>query len=200
MRRSKSNVPAAALRWSPERAGTEFGVSHTSLRYALAKASEHPDQDGLFGTRQIVAALHGSMSQEKLATQRELRKKLQLENAITTASVVDKAGLMKGLSALADAMVHRVMAHTELPREVREDFLRDLSELPVIVEDTAARQSKLPRNSKRDGDEADDDGDEEVDDEAGVEAEEGSQPQEGQKAPKTHFRMKRASQKTRRRV
>jgi hypothetical protein len=84
-RPSKSNVPAAALRWSIERAGIEFGLASQTLRKSLAKSSATPDRDGLFSTKQIVAAIYGSMHIEKLATQKELRKKLELENAITTA-------------------------------------------------------------------------------------------------------------------
>jgi hypothetical protein len=49
---------------------------------------------GSFSTKEIAAALYGSMAQEKLQTQKKLRKKLELENAITTASVLDKAAPM----------------------------------------------------------------------------------------------------------
>ena len=94
-RPSKSNVPAAALRWSVERAGIEFGLAGATLRKSLAKSSATADQDGLFTTRQVVDALFGSLAVEKLATQKELRRKLELENAITTASVLDRGGVIE---------------------------------------------------------------------------------------------------------
>jgi len=67
------------------------------LRESLAKSSATADQDGLFTTRQVVDALFGSLAVEKLATQKELRRKLELENAITTASVLDR-GRYRGRS------------------------------------------------------------------------------------------------------
>jgi hypothetical protein len=107
---TKSNVPAAALRWSVERAGIEFGLASHTLRKSLVKNAATPDADGLFTTKQIVAAIYGSMHIEKLATQRELRRKLELENAITVGSVLNRAELMKGLAAIADAFASRVMS------------------------------------------------------------------------------------------
>jgi hypothetical protein len=59
--RSKSNVPQAALRWSPERAAIEFGFSTATLRKALNKNSAAPDKEGLFTTQQIAAAIYGAL-------------------------------------------------------------------------------------------------------------------------------------------
>jgi len=41
-----SNVPAAALRWSIERAGLEFGMTSNTLRKLLAKNSAKAEADG----------------------------------------------------------------------------------------------------------------------------------------------------------
>ena len=83
------------MRWSVERAGIEFGLASVTLRKSLAKSSATADEDGLFTTRQVVDALFGSLAVEKLATQKELRRKLELENAITTASVLDRGGVIE---------------------------------------------------------------------------------------------------------
>jgi hypothetical protein len=142
MRVSRSNVPKAALRWSIEKAGHEFGLASQTLRKALAKSSAAPDRDGMFSTKQIVAALYGSMHIEKLATQKELRKKLELENAITTGSVLDRAELTRVLAAVADAMTTRIMS-SDVSRSVKEDLLKELSTVPLILKDVAHRQSRL---------------------------------------------------------
>jgi hypothetical protein len=142
-RQSKSNVPAAALRWSVERAGVEFGSTSQTLRKALNKNSATADADGLYTTQQVAAAIYGSMHIEKLATQKELRRKLELENAITTGSVLDRAELMKGLAAVADAMTSRIMS-SELSRSAKQDLLRELSTVPLILKDVARAQSRLP--------------------------------------------------------
>ena len=144
--RTKSNVPKAALRWTVERAGIEFGLSTGTLRKALGKNSAAPDADGLFSTRQIVDALYGSMAVEKLATQKELRRKLELENAVTTGRVLDRLELEKGLAQVADALVSRIMV-SELSRLAKEDLLKDLAGIPLILRDLAHAQSRLPRGN-----------------------------------------------------
>ena len=60
-RNTKSNVSEAALRWSVERAGIEFGLTSATLRKALNKNSAAPDKEGLFTTQQIAAAIYGAL-------------------------------------------------------------------------------------------------------------------------------------------
>ena len=115
------------------------------MRKLLARNSAKADADGLYSTRQITEALYGGLAEEKLATQRQLTKKYALENAITEASVLDRAALMQGLEAVAGAMVHRITT-SKLDRTEQEDLLRELSSIPIVLEGVAARQSKLRRS------------------------------------------------------
>jgi hypothetical protein len=142
-RPTKSNVPAAALCWSVERAGIEFGMTSNTLRRLLNKNASQADSDGLFTTRQITDAVFGGLNKERLATQRQLTRKYQLENAIVEASVVDRAALMKMLAQIADSMVHRITA-SSLQRNEQEDLLRDLSSIPVALEGVTRAQTRLP--------------------------------------------------------
>ena len=145
-RLTKSNVPAAALRWAIERAGIEFGLTSQTLRRSLGKTSATPDADGYYSTKQIIAAVYGAFDQEKFATQKELTKKYQLANAVAEASVLDRAELMRGLAMIADAMVSRIMV-ANVDRAVKEDLLNDLSGVPLILENVAHAQSKLSRGN-----------------------------------------------------
>jgi hypothetical protein len=156
-RPTKSNVPPEPLRWSVKRAAVEFATSVMTLRKMLVKVGVAPGSDGCFSTAEICKAVFGGLAEEKLLTQRQLTRKYQLENQITESRVLDKAALMAGLSQISDAIVSHIMARTELPRETREDILRDLSSIPLVLEDVASRQSKLPRrNGQKDtGDEDD---------------------------------------------
>jgi len=144
-RNTKSNVSEAALRWSVERAGIEFGLTSATLRKALNKNSAAPDKDGLFTTQQIAAAIYGALHIEKLKTQREITRKLALENAITTGSVLNRAELEKVFAAIADAFASRVMSVQGLSRQEKEDLLKDLSSWPLALEDVAHAQTRLPR-------------------------------------------------------
>jgi hypothetical protein len=145
MRTTRSNVPQnEPLKWNVEKGAAEFSVSIGTLRKALAKNSAEPDSDGLFSTRQIIAALYGALDQEKLATQKELTKRYQLNNCIVEASVLNRAEVAKGLAAIADAVVSRIMS-SGLARSEKEDILRDISSWPAVLETTARAQSRLPR-------------------------------------------------------
>jgi hypothetical protein len=132
-RQTKSNVPPAALRWSVERAGIEFGVSSNTLRKSLGKNSATPDQDGLFSTAQIVTALYGALHQEKLRTQRQVADRITLENEITRAEVLNPTELMRVLAMISDAKSSRIMA-ADVPRSVKDDLLTDLGSVPLVLE------------------------------------------------------------------
>jgi hypothetical protein len=51
-----------------------------------------PDEDGFYGTRQIVEVLYGSIYTERLKTQKELTRRLALQNFATTAAMLNRAG------------------------------------------------------------------------------------------------------------
>ena len=142
---NKTNAPAAALKWSVERAGVKFGMTSATLRKSLAKNSAQADVDGLFSTRQITDAVFGGLSEEKLATQRPLTRKYELENSIVEASVLNKAALEAGFSQLTDAMVHRIAGVRTIPRS-KEDLLRELASVPIILENVARSQTRLRRS------------------------------------------------------
>jgi hypothetical protein len=125
-RPTKSNVPKAALRWSVEGAGIEFGLTSQTLRKLLAKTSATPDPNGLFSTKQIIGAVYGAFDQEKLATQKQLTRKYEIANAIAEASVLDRSEVMKVLAAVTDAIVARIMA-SELSRSAKQDLLAELA-------------------------------------------------------------------------
>ena len=90
------------------------------------------------------------MSEEKLRTQRQLTRKLELENEITEGNVLNRAALSKAFAAIADAFVSRVMSVQGLSRQEKEDLLKDLSSWPLALQEVAHAQSRLPRgNGKR---------------------------------------------------
>jgi hypothetical protein len=52
---------------------------------------------------------------------------------------------MRGFAALADAVCSRIVA-SELSRDAKEDLLRELATIPIVVDNVAQRQSKLRRS------------------------------------------------------
>jgi hypothetical protein len=100
----------------------------------------------------LIEALFGELRAEKVRTQKQLTRKLELENAITTAAVLNRAALQESFAALADALGQAV-DNSDLPREACENFLHNLSTWPLRLEEVATRQSKLRTggNGERDG-------------------------------------------------
>jgi hypothetical protein len=142
---TKSNLPQdVPLRWNLRKAAVELSTTVDTLKKSLNQVSESPDRDGLYATTQLVKARYGELYQEKLRVQRETADRIALENRITRAEVVDKAELMKGLSALADAMIH-IISTSGLSREAQEDLQRELASIPIILETASQRRTRLRR-------------------------------------------------------
>jgi hypothetical protein len=150
----RGNVPAKPLRWSIDRASAEFKLAQNTLKKYLNQSGAEPDEGGCYSTAQVTNAIFGDLRAERLRKERELTKRYALQNAITEGSVLDRAELSRTFALIADAMVSRINSATELPRNVREDLLRDLSTWPDAIKETVARQTKFPRG--RDGQTGDD--------------------------------------------
>ena len=141
----RSNLPPQNLKWSLGCASAEFKLAPNSLRKYLHQIDAEPDADGCYSTAQICDAIFGDLRAERLRKERQLTKKYELENAITEASVLNRSELMKGLAGIADAMVSRIMS-SALSREAKEDLLRDLAGIPIVIDNVAARQTRLRRS------------------------------------------------------
>jgi hypothetical protein len=140
---TKSNLPQnELLKWNLKKAAVEFGTTVDTLKKALNQVSAEPDADGLYTTGQLIQARYGELYQEKLRVHRETADRIALENAITRGETLSRAALMQGLAGVADAMVFRIMS-SELSREAKEDLLKDLASIPVVIADTAKKQSRF---------------------------------------------------------
>src|SRR5262245_37565021 len=118
------------IRWSIQQASIEFGTSPPTLGRALAQAGIQPAADGTYSTKEICQGLFGSMHLEKIRTQRALAEKLEMENAIARASVLNRAALETSFAQLADG-IQQVVKNSNLDRRSQEDFLRNLSSWPL---------------------------------------------------------------------
>ena len=152
--RPRGNVPQERLHWTIERASREFQVAPVSLRKYLRQGGAEPDEGGCYSTTQICESLFGDLKAERLRKERELTRKYSLENEVVEASLLNRSEVMKGLAAVADAMTSRIMA-SDVSRSVKEDLLNDLASLPLVLRETADRQTKLRRggNGQTDGSE-----------------------------------------------
>ena len=145
VQRPRGNVPASPLRWSIERASGEFKLAANTLRKILNQGGAEPDH-GCYTTQQICHCVFGDLHSEKVRKERQLVRKYEIENQISEASLLDRAEIAKGLASVADAMVARIMS-ADVPRSVKEDLLTDLAGVPLVLEETAHRQTRLSRGN-----------------------------------------------------
>jgi hypothetical protein len=144
--RPRGNISLRPLRWSIEAVSREFKLAANTVRKILHQGSVEPDGTGTYSTEQVVSCLFGNLHAEKIRKERELVRKYRIENETAEANLLDRTELMKGFSALADAMVFRIMS-SELGQEAKEDLLRDLSTIPVVINNVARTQTRLPRGN-----------------------------------------------------
>jgi hypothetical protein len=81
-------------------------------------------------------------NRQRIKSQKELTEKYRLENMITRAEYLKRLDVARGLAMIADAVVSRIMA-AEIPRSVKEDVLKNIASLPLILEEVAHAQSRL---------------------------------------------------------
>lgn len=148
---ARGNVPKT-LRWTLSRAAAEFKCGTETLQKILQQAGCVPDQGGCFSTLQIAQSLFGDLHNEKVRKERELTKRYSLENAVMEGSYLNRNELSRVLAAVADAVVSKIMS-SPLPRDVKEDVLRDIAELPLKLQEVGDRQTKLRRGANGNGSE-----------------------------------------------
>jgi hypothetical protein len=87
-------------------------------------------------------------NRQRTETQKQLAEKYRLENAVRRAELLDRAQLEKSFTELADALLGVVMA-SDFSRTAKEDFAKNLSSWPLILENTARAQSRLAHQEKK---------------------------------------------------
>jgi len=143
------------IHWTLARAAREFDVAKETLRRRLGESHQEPAADGTYTTRQLVTGLYGDLYGARLRYQNEAAEKLRIENEASRGELLNRRELARAFEQIADAMITRIMSCTELPRTAREDLLRELASVPLVLEETADRQNRVPRGKRQAADDDD---------------------------------------------
>ena len=81
-------------------------------------------------------------NRQRIKTEKERAEKLRLENQIIRSEYLKRSDVARGQAMIADAIGSRIMA-ADIPRSVKEEVLKDLAALPLILEEVAHAQSRL---------------------------------------------------------
>jgi hypothetical protein len=90
----------------------------------------------------IAAKAIVDFNRQRTKTEKAREEKLRLENQITRSEYLKRSEIARGLATIVDAVVSRVMA-ADIDRSVKEDILKNIVSLPLILEEVAHAQSRL---------------------------------------------------------
>ncbi len=130
----------ATLRWTIERAGTEFNINPRTLRQRLTAQAIQAGEDGRFSTSQICAAVFGDIQGERLRKTREEADNLALKNDELRGELVQVALVKQMVSEIILANKQTILA-SQLEQEGKNEILANLEALGGIEWDKASKKA-----------------------------------------------------------
>src|ERR1700736_6038916 len=98
------------LRWTIEKAVTEFCVDRKRLTRKLRQADLEPSVDGRYSTKEILSAIFDDASSERTRLYREEGDKLAIENAKARSEQIDVESVWKTYEGIFRAMRKTILA------------------------------------------------------------------------------------------
>ena len=122
------------LRWTMERAATEFQINPRTLRQRLTAAAIAAGPDGRYSTKEIASAVFGDIQGERLRKTREEADNLALRNAEMRGELVSVTLVKQMVSEIILANKQTVLA-SQLEQEGKNEILANLEALGGIAWD-----------------------------------------------------------------
>lgn len=119
-----------SIRWTVERAATEFGCARETLSGRLKRASIVAGADGKFSTKQISAAVHGDLESEKLRNLRDDAEIKEFELGRLKRELIPAVGVHATWAAIIIALRTAVW-NFDAPEAVRRQWLGELRDLKI---------------------------------------------------------------------
>ena len=120
----------AAVKWTIQKAATEFDCHAATLSKRLKLADIIPGPDGMFTTRQICAAVYGDMDGEKLREVRHRANLLELQEQQLRRELVPVADVQRVWGAIVVA-VRQYIWNCNAEETDRRRWLAELVEFKV---------------------------------------------------------------------
>jgi hypothetical protein len=108
-------------------AAVEFGVSAPSLKRRLAAINELPGTDGQYGTSQLLRALYGDFSAEKLRKLRADRELCEAKLGILTRDYLPRERIVNML-ATSWLVIRRAIEGSSMSEADKRSILKRLAE------------------------------------------------------------------------
>lgn len=122
-------MPAlATIRWTQQKASTEFGIHANTLAMRLKRGGILPGEDGKYSTKQICVAMFGDIEAETLRKLTEDADKVALQNEKTRGSLVEIESVYRHFEHIFVSLRARILASGLMPEE-KDEILNDLRKL-----------------------------------------------------------------------
>lgn len=138
----------APIRWTAEKAASEFGINPRTLTKNLRQASIEVGEDGKFSTAQICAAVFGDRESEELRKVREEADKVALHNAKERGALVEVEAVFRTFQGVFISMRQTILG-SELSDREKDELLNNLRALSY---DEAKRNGIAETTGEADGD------------------------------------------------
>src|SRR5215467_14652723 len=84
------------------------------------------------------------LNEERLRTQRQITRRYRLDNEQMEGALLDANLLSDAFSQIADSLSSVIMS-SNLTRQEKEDFLKNLSQIPIVIGDVTQAQTSKKR-------------------------------------------------------
>jgi hypothetical protein len=122
-----------AIRWTRERAASEFKLNPRTLVNRLRQQDIFPNREGKYTTLQICAAVFGDIDGEKLSLVREQRIKLQLENQEAKGELIRVDSIAEFLGKFLSAAKQRILSNLKLDDDEKDKILKELQQCAAFA-------------------------------------------------------------------
>ena len=136
------------IRWTAEKAASEFGINPRTLTKNLRQASIEVGKDGKFSTAQICAAVFGDRESEELRKVREEADKVAIHNAKERGALVEAEAVFRTFHGVFISMRQTILG-SELSDREKDELLNNLRALSY---EEAKRNGIAETTGEADGD------------------------------------------------
>jgi hypothetical protein len=141
------NIPKESLRWTLANAAQEFGYSKTQLINRLNKQNIQPDENGLFSTQQIMAALTDKSKLLKDEYTKEQIEKLKLHNAAVNAEFLRREDIDCCVAFISERF-SKIVQDSILPAKDKKDIIANINDIPKQLDEIARKQGSWIKQVK----------------------------------------------------
>ena len=117
-----------SIRWTVERAATEFGLARETLSNRIKRAGIIAGADGRWSTKQICAAVHGDFESEKLRNLRDDAEIKEFELGRLKRQLVEAEKVFETWSAVFVALRQAVW-NCDAPEVYRRRWLAEIQDI-----------------------------------------------------------------------